>query len=457
MVDNMYSAIYARVSSEDQGKGYSLPTQVEECLALAKKAGVKLLFVLHQREGSAEGTLFFHMRGALAEYERAKIMERMRRGRIGRSKAGHPNGGTVPLGYHYVSEPHKGRFEIDEEEAAIVRRIFDLCLKGKPTRAIACILSQERIPTKKDRGAKAGRIKVAGQGQWGWSTISDILSYEGYTGRAFWNKRRGQEHARRDKEEWIEYQIPAIISEETFRAAQIQLAKNKALAKRNRKYEYLFTGGRLRCGRCGRAMTGQNPDNKCRRYRCCSNNTYVNVSLDSHCKGYVRADEVEGQVWQAVMNVLQKPELITAEVERQQANTGELQAEVEHEMGLVESALAKCDKEERRWAEAYANEVISLAELKGYKEEISARRGSLQAQETELQARLEAIALVGQKTESLIVYCERVKENLKTFDFNEKRLALEALDIRATWTPGQPLDIQASISFELCSSQLIGT
>lgn len=195
-----YAVVYARVSSEDQAKGYSLPTQVEECLALAKRegytvpegyifqeditgttlerpelrkvrelvntkviqavivhdpdrlarklgyqilldeemerAGVRLLFVLHQRDGNPEGQLFFHMRGALAEYERAKIIERTHRGIVARAKAGHPNGGVVPLGYHYVSEPHKGRWEIDEEEASVVRRIFDLCLQGMPQRAI---------------------------------------------------------------------------------------------------------------------------------------------------------------------------------------------------------------------------------------------------------------------------------------------------------------------------------
>lgn len=188
MADNMYAVIYARVSSEDQGKGYSLPTQVEACLELAKKegftvrqghifqeelsgtllerpelgkvrelvrsgaiqavivydpdrlarklalqllldeemekAGVKLLFVNHQKENSPEGQLFYQMRGALAEYEREKILERTQRGRIGRVKAGHPNGGQPPLGYINVPQAHAGHWHIHEDEAALVRRIF---------------------------------------------------------------------------------------------------------------------------------------------------------------------------------------------------------------------------------------------------------------------------------------------------------------------------------------------
>lgn len=142
------------------------------------------------------------------------------------------------------------------------------------------------------------------------------------------------------------------------------------------------------------------------------------------------------------------PELVAVEVARQQEASGELRAEVEREMELIEASLGKCDKEERRWSEAYAGEVISLTELKGYKAEISARRGSLQAHKAELQARLAAIQQATAKTESLVAYCERVRANLKSFSFEEKRLALEALDIRATWTPGQPLTIQGTIPLD---------
>src|SRR5919108_2381970 len=159
-----YAAIYVRVSTEDQGKGFSIPTQIEACQQLAaaegyrvpeshvlidegisgttmdrpglrtlrdlvntkaiaavvvhdpdrlsrnlghqlllaeefERASVKLLIVSHPMEQGPEGWLFFQMRGALAEYERAKTLERTRRGKIGRAKAGHPPGGQVPLGY----------------------------------------------------------------------------------------------------------------------------------------------------------------------------------------------------------------------------------------------------------------------------------------------------------------------------------------------------------------------
>jgi DNA invertase Pin-like site-specific DNA recombinase len=120
----------------------------------AEKAGVALLIVSHPLEHGPEGWLFFQMRGALAEYERAKILERMKRGAVGRIQAGHPWGGSVPLGYRYVPAPHGGHWEIDAEEAALVRRIFQLCVEGVPTRRIALILTSEHIPTPADRDPK---------------------------------------------------------------------------------------------------------------------------------------------------------------------------------------------------------------------------------------------------------------------------------------------------------------
>jgi site-specific DNA recombinase len=157
LAETKFAAISARVSTEDQGKGYSIPTQIEVCQKLAEwegytvaeshvlvdeglsgttmdrpglrqvrdlvnahaitavividpgrlsrnlgrqlllaeefeRAGIKLLIVSYPMEQGPEGWLFFQMRGALAEYERAKTLERTSRGKIGRAKAGHPPG-----------------------------------------------------------------------------------------------------------------------------------------------------------------------------------------------------------------------------------------------------------------------------------------------------------------------------------------------------------------------------
>jgi chromosome segregation ATPase len=146
-----------------------------------------------------------------------------------------------------------------------------------------------------------------------------------------------------------------------------------------------------------------------------------------------------------VEEVLQQPEIIAAEVQRHYADADQRRAEVQRELNLLTASLGKCDREEQRWAKAYADEVISLDELKGYRAEIATRRQSVLAQLARLQARLEGIGQALGQVEALIGYCERVRQRLHTFDTLEKRLALDALNIQVTWTPGQPLAIQCTI------------
>jgi site-specific DNA recombinase len=279
------------------------------------------------------------MRGALAEYERAKILERSRRGKIGRAKAGHPSGGRVPLGYRAVYQSHAGHWEVEPEEAALVERIFAMCLSGMPTRAIARQLTEERLPTRCDRHPEEGGNKRQARGVWSPQSVHQILTYQGYTGVAYRGKRTRVSKTTRRREspgEWIQILIPLIIDEATFQAAPRQLQRNRALAVRNRKHEYLLVGGRFRCGRCGRAMTGL-PGTGVLYYRCGA--SYQVPDLALRCRGSIRADEAEQRVWSAVERVLQRPDLIAAEVARQHATADERRADIAHETALVNELL----------------------------------------------------------------------------------------------------------------------
>ncbi len=85
-------------------------------------------------------------------------------------------------------------------------------------------------------------------------------------------------------------------------------------------------------------------------------------------------------MWATVVCLLEQPELIAAEVQRQERTADDQRAEVQRELSLIDTGLAKCDREAQRWAEAYAAEVINVSELKGYRAEIEGRRQSLLAQ-----------------------------------------------------------------------------
>jgi Recombinase zinc beta ribbon domain len=155
---------------------------------------------------------------------------------------------------------------------------------------------------------------------------------------------------------------PPIIDAATFQVIKTALTRHKALAKRNRKHEYLFAAAWLRCGRCGRGMTGVSRRPGDSYYRC--NSWYNITNRVLRCSGNLRADVVEQRVWAAIMRVLEQPELIAAEVARQEESADEQREEIKRQLVIIEAALAKCDREAQRWADAYAGEVIDLYEFR---------------------------------------------------------------------------------------------
>jgi hypothetical protein len=180
-----------------------------------------------------------------------------------------------------------------------------------------------------------------------------------------------------------------------------------------------------------------------RYYRCNGRNQVMDP--EQRCRGSLQADRIESRIWAAVERVLQHPEMIAAEVARHEDTAGERRAALLQAIEVIEAGLATCDREARRWAEAYAAEVISLSELQGYRREIGERRQQLQSRHAGLHAEMEAIGQTSGQLEALMNYCTLVRQRLQTFDEREKQLTLEALDIRVTWTPNQPLAIEGSI------------
>jgi len=369
------AAIYARVSTTDQAdKGYSLPTQLEACQAMAQQEGyivpdthvfvddytgmslnrpqfIKLRDLVHQRvvhtvivydldrlsrklahqlllsdefeqagvalhivtmpatEKTPESQLLSNVRGIIAEYERAKILERTRRGLRGRAKEGYPPASGVPLGYRYVKHAGKGgHYEIEPEEAALVHDIFRWYVEdGMSMHAIAVRLIQEGVPTPWAwRGKAATRVRA--RNGWHVGSVRTILRSETYTGTfSYGKKQRLPGKSNPDKktrwrdvprESWMPIPVPVIIEPALFQAAQSQIERNTQQSRRNRKHEYLLGAGRLRCGTCDGTMTGFASRAGTRRYRCCRHPYHI-YATPRHPRSCL-AKPVEEEVWQAV-------------------------------------------------------------------------------------------------------------------------------------------------------------
>lgn len=307
----MNAAIYVRVSTEQQAeKGYSIDTQLEACRRYAFEVGattieefvddgysgefidrpaltrlrnklknklfdvviayapdrlarktIHLLIISEEInksgairkfasvnfEATSEGELMYKFQGIVAEYEKEKIKERTLRGKRGKASKGLVISNTKPYGYTFDSI--KSTYVINEDEARIIRMIFDFIVKEKMGTALICKeLNSRGIPSPRKKNA------------WIISSIHRIITNSLYKGIIYSMKFRYEKiglnkrkRTLRPESEWIPIPVPAIIDEFTWQTAQKQLQENKDLAKRNLKHDYLLNG-LVQCAQCGRAM-----------------------------------------------------------------------------------------------------------------------------------------------------------------------------------------------------------
>jgi len=429
----------------------------EECA----QSGIALHVVtLPAGEKSPEATLFAHIRGVIAEYEREKILERTERGRRGRAKEGFVPGGVVPLGYDYVRLGTKGAYYvINQEEATLVQRIFQMYVySGLSMNAIARQLTSERIPTQRDRRAR-GPVRKLGAGTWHPSSLFALLTNQTYTGVQYYGKTgnsyslnnpdKKTRHRLKEKETWLAIAVPPLIDQDLFDAAQIRMQHNARMSRRNRKHEYLLCNARLRCGQCGSAMSGHRKASGAYRYYRCSRAPYHNAT---RCRKIISASTLEAAVWQAVEEALQHPEMIASEVQRRVEHADMEQDTMTRERDCFTRQLAQCDKELKKWEAAYVGDVITLDDFKTKKAEVMVRRVSLEREIARVDAQQQLLDRVELETASLVEYCQRVRNTLRQFSTEEKRLALEALNISVVWHPENPLEIRGSIPIDIASN-----
>ena len=138
-----------------------------------------------------QARLLTQVQGVIAEYERAKIAERYRRGKLFRSRAGEVLAWRTPYGYRrQPRDAHNpARLEVFEPEAAIVRRIFDDYVHGGHSlREIIRRLAADQIPP------PAGRDRL-----WRPSTLSKLLRNQAYIGEGLHRPDLGQPHRGRPR------------------------------------------------------------------------------------------------------------------------------------------------------------------------------------------------------------------------------------------------------------------
>ena len=401
---------------------------------LCEKNGVDLISVTEPEGEDMMSRAGRQVMAIVAEIERELIRERTMRGKRNRAKLGKlPTGGGGLYGYYYNKET--GKREINEEEAQVVRMIFHWLVYERMSLGSICLrLIDMGIPA-----PKGGR-------RWSTGTVGRLVRRIDYTGRSFANtmksvepkthvkppsqrKQRKTARKRLPREQWIELApdtTPPIISEELFEAAQEQLKRNRERAPRGGKYRWLL-GGHVRC-ECGQAMYSC-PARGYRYYRCRA--TKRIYAPDNPCNSrLVNADQLEPLVWNEVKKALLNPNLIVAELERQTKE--DQHTALEREIENVKERLERLTREERRILKLYRYGEFDFELLDREMNDIAREKAAWDAERVRLEERLEAQRLLEVQREAIETYCRWASQNIEKFGFEEKRKAIEALQVEAT-------------------------
>ena len=354
---------------------------------------IEPLFVTIPPSRNHEDRLLYGVRGVFAEYERIKITERFRLGKVRKANEGHVIATEAPYGYTLI--PKRGKpgdadflqthYEINEAEARVVRSIFGWVANERlPLRQVVRRLQLEGIRPRKSK-----------RGVWNTSTLCTLLRNRTYIGEAHYGasyavaperplKREGYRRVKktsrrmRPQEEWIKIRTPALIHPALFDAAQRQLQDNPRLARRNRKNEYLLSG-KIRCV-CGVPRGGEGPQRGRYVYYRCANRIY-NYPLPPTCSERgINARIADALVWDKLAELMSSPELLRGQAERWIAEQRQDNATSSADTAAIDAELTKLRAEESRYAKAYGAGLFDLDRLKAYAAPVRTRISALEKQ-----------------------------------------------------------------------------
>jgi site-specific DNA recombinase len=360
------------------------------------RCGVRVEFIKNGARGdSPEDQLLVQFQGMFAEYEKAQLMERYRRGKAYRARSGSVNVlGGAPFGYRYIRKtPQDGaRYEIFEYEAVLVAEMFRRYADDGATIAdLARWLTSQGVPTR------------TGKHRWDRSVIWGMLRNPAYAGRAVFGKTqviheqpalnrvarlqgrtvpRAVKTVDRPRQEWTEIAVPAIVDEDTFARVQQRLEDNKKFAPRNSTIPPSLLQGLAACAACGygyyRTST-RTARKKIYYYRCLGSDDYRYEGGRVCGNKPVRADYLDQVVWDHITGLLAGPALIRAEIDRRlaQARTSD---PVTRQRTQIDLALAKATTSITAMIQAYSEQLITIDELRARIPDLRAREAGLRAQ-----------------------------------------------------------------------------
>ena len=406
--------------------------------------GLKVEFLDRPMSQDPHDQLLLQIRGAVAEYERTLITERMRRGRQAKLRAGTLLPWTTPP-FGYRLDPERPRdaaaVRVEPGEAVLVAQLFDWYLEPKATvYRLAKRLTDLHVPT------------PTGKPRWNAASVRGILRNPAYTGRALTNRTRiapartrrsallpvgpGQSHAPRPPEDWIAVPVPQIVAEETFAQVQAKLDTNQQTAARNTRHEYLLRA-LVSCGVCRLSCTLRRTQAGYRYYLCRGRTDALRVAQGQRCSArYIPADQLDELVWADLCALLADPAQVAHALQRARGGAW-LPQELQARQATIRQALGQLERQQQRLLDAYLAEVVGLAELEHKRQELDRRQATLLTQQRQLDAVAEQRLELRAVADGIEAFCQTVRVGLATATFAQRRLLVELLIDRVVVTDGE--------------------
>jgi site-specific DNA recombinase len=399
------------------------------------KYGVEIVFINNKKAETPEEHLLEQFQGVFAEYERAQITERCRRGRLHKAKQGSvtvlPN---APYGYRYIRNKDSGLayYELHKEESETVLKLFQMYCEGEKLKQLCAYM---------DQSGKKTRKSIFG---WDPGTIRRILKNRTYTGSAGFYKTEKCEgdsqrivrapksgrmqisrFARKDclEENWLSIPVPAIITEDLYRRVQEKFKESKQFSLRNTKKPSILQGIVV-CGKCGSSYYKKARKN-CYTYYCCHLNLKKeNRSCDNRS---IRQDNLDEHVWNWVISLLRNPELVEIEINRRATEHLNNKGITEKKMTLQrEQNKLICSR--NKLLDAYTEgECLSLTEFKKRMQILNLQTEQVEKELAVIEAQTINEDRIKQTLLTLEKFAKSLENSSATLSVEEKQKVVRAL------------------------------
>ncbi len=398
--------------------------------------GCQVSFVERPMSQDPNDQLLLQIRGAVAEYERTLIAERMRRGRQHKYRAGLLLPWTRPP-YGYRSDPDQPRnpagVRVEEAEAVVMQALFGRYVHpGESLCSLSNYLKQHDVPT------------ATGKPRWTTPAIRRILSNPAYTGVVYAGRGRNQPTRHRRSplapvgqramtsqptahEQWILVgHIPALVSQERFEQVQAKLKTNQQFARRNNRVHHYLLRALVSCGSCRMSCAGHTR-RKYSYYACAAKMHPSRTGREQGCRSrLIPMRQLDEVVLADLCDLLTHPETMRQALGRAQSGQW-LPQEVQARRDSLKKASASLSRQVDRLTEAYLEQIVSLEEYRRRRRDLEERQESMKTQVRELEASLDHQKDLEAVVEGIEAFCQRVCDGLEHATFEQKRHLVELL------------------------------